>query len=79
MSLDHDLGGEPMGATETTRPIVLWLCEGPDDKWPHYIRIHSWNPIGAMWLKEMCERYHPYQTYVPYQPSEKHWSGEEVV
>lgn len=28
ISLDHDLGGD-----DTTRPVVLWLCEHPD-QWP---------------------------------------------
>lgn len=77
MSLDHDLGGEGMGATETSRPIVLWLCE--NDRWPVHITIHSWNPVGAEWLKGMCERYSPHQDEVPYIPSEKHWAGEEAV
>lgn len=34
LSLDHDLGGE-----DTTRPIVLWMCE--TRIWPGTIRVHS--------------------------------------
>jgi hypothetical protein len=75
MSLDHDMGGAA-GCVETSRPIVLWLCEQHEDVWPSDITIHSWNPIGAVWLKAMCERYSPHQTYVPYIPSTQHWAGE---
>lgn len=75
MSLDHDMGGA-MGCEETSRPIVMWLCEQLENRWPLAITIHSWNPIGAVWLKGMCERYSPYQDWVPYIPSEQHWSGQ---
>jgi hypothetical protein len=53
MSLDHDLGGD-----DTTRPVVLWLCEHPD-RWPTEIRVHTANPVGAEWLTGMIRRYHP--------------------
>ena len=53
MSLDHDLGGD-----DTTRPIVLWLCEHPD-RWPRVVRVHSANPVGVEWLTGMITRYHP--------------------
>jgi hypothetical protein len=55
MSLDHDLGGE-----DTTRPIVLWLCENPS-YWPERVRVHSANPVGVEWLEGMIERYKPVQ------------------
>ena len=77
MSLDHDLGGKGMDATETSRPIVLWLCEQEQALWPPDITIHSWNPIGAEWLQAMCERYSPWQDVVPYIPSTQHWAGEQ--
>ena len=50
MSLDHDLGGD-----DTTRPIVLWMCE--NDIWPVEITVHSANPVGIEWLEGMIERY----------------------
>lgn len=52
MSLDHDLGGD-----DTTRPIVLWMCE--NEFWPDEVRAHSMNPIGQEWLEGMIERYKP--------------------
>lgn len=52
MSLDHDLGGE-----ETTRPIVLWMCE--HQVWPAEVVVHSANPVGVEWLTGMIERYQP--------------------
>lgn len=53
MSLDHDLGGD-----DTTRPIVLWLCEHPR-AWPSEIRVHTANPVGREWLTGMIARYRP--------------------
>jgi hypothetical protein len=50
LSLDHDLGGD-----DTTRPIVLWLCE--HNVWPDEIRVHTANPVGREWLEGMIERY----------------------
>lgn len=50
MSLDHDLGGD-----DTTRPIVLWMCE--NDFWPVEVVVHSANPVGIEWLEGMIERY----------------------
>lgn len=50
MSLDHDLGGD-----DTTRPIVLWMCE--NDYWPKEVVVHSANPVGVEWLTGMIERY----------------------
>lgn len=52
MSLDHDLGGD-----DTTRPIVLWMCE--HEAWPDEVRVHSANPVGRAWLEGMVERYKP--------------------
>ena len=50
MSLDHDLGGD-----DTTRPIVLWMCE--NNFWPDEVVVHSANPVGIDWLEGMIERY----------------------
>lgn len=50
ISLDHDLGGE-----DTTRPIVLWMCE--NEWWPNEVVVHSANPVGVQWLEGMIERY----------------------
>lgn len=50
MSLDHDLGGD-----DTTRPIVLWMCE--NEFWPTEVVVHSQNPVGRDWLVGMIERY----------------------
>lgn len=54
MSLDHDLGGE-----ETSRPIVLWLCEN-ETRWPRVVRVHTANPVGRDWLSGMIYRYNPH-------------------
>jgi len=51
MSLDHDLGGD-----DTTRPIVLWLCEN-SWCWPERVVVHSANPVGREWLEGMIARY----------------------
>jgi hypothetical protein len=53
LSLDHDLGGD-----DTTRAVVLWLCEHTD-RWPVEVRVHSANPVGRTWLLGMVERYGP--------------------
>jgi hypothetical protein len=50
VSLDHDLGGD-----DTTRPLVLWMCE--TGFWPVEVRVHSANPVGRDWLLGMIERY----------------------
>jgi hypothetical protein len=50
MSLDHDLGHD-----QTTRTIVLWLCE--NGGWPETVVVHSANPVGVEWLEGMIERY----------------------
>ena len=52
ISLDHDLGGD-----DTTRPIVLWMCE--NNRFPPTIRVHSSNPPGVEWIEGMINRYGP--------------------
>lgn len=52
MSLDHDLGGD-----DTSRPIVLWMCE--NEYWPEEVIVHSANPVGIEWLEGMIRRYKP--------------------
>lgn len=52
MSLDHDLGGE-----DTTRPVVLWMCE--NGSWPDHVYVHTANPVGREWLEGMIRRYMP--------------------
>ncbi|WP_280389830.1 cyclic-phosphate processing receiver domain-containing protein [Nocardia wallacei] len=52
LSLDHDLGGD-----DTTRPIMLWMCE--HNWWPQAIYVHSANMVGADWLEGMADRYGP--------------------
>jgi hypothetical protein len=52
ISLDHDLG-----ADDTTRPIVLWMCE--QEFWPDQVRVHTANPVGREWLEGMVARYAP--------------------
>jgi Cyclic-phosphate processing Receiver domain len=52
LSLDHDLGGD-----DTTRPIVLWMCQ--HEIWPARVYVHSANPVGVEWLVGMIDRYHP--------------------
>jgi hypothetical protein len=54
MSLDHDLGGD-----DTSRSVVLWLCENAS-RWPKKIRVHSMNNVGREWLLGMIYRYSPY-------------------
>lgn len=49
MSLDHDLGGE-----DTARPIIYFLIENPQ-WWPDRIDVHSKNPVGAKWLRDMIK------------------------
>jgi hypothetical protein len=52
ISFDHDLGGD-----DTTRRVVLWLCE--NDAWPPVVHVHTANPVGRDWLVGMAERYGP--------------------
>ena len=54
MSLDHDLGGD-----DTTRAVILWLCEYEPDCWPREVRVHTANNVGRTWLVGMIERYQP--------------------
>ena len=52
VSLDHDLGGE-----DTTRPVVLWMCEF--DAFPQVCYAHTADPVGLEWLEGMLKRYGP--------------------
>ena len=54
LSLDHDLGG-----SDTTRPVVLWLCEHVIH-WPPSVRVHTAEPIGRSWLLGMIYRHSPH-------------------
>ncbi|MEV5713971.1 cyclic-phosphate processing receiver domain-containing protein [Amycolatopsis mediterranei] len=42
---------------DTTRPVVLWLCE--HDRRPAEVRVHTANPVGREWLTGMARRYGP--------------------
>lgn len=59
VSFDHDLGGD-----DTTRPVVLWMCE--NDHWPESVYVHTGNPIGEEWLVGMVRRYAPTGTLKGY-------------
>ena len=50
ISFDHDLGGD-----DTTRKVVLWMCEMDYFPGAHY--IHSANPVGREWLEGMLDKY----------------------
>lgn len=52
LSLDHDLGG-----CDTTRPVMLWMCE--HDWWPARLMIHTANPVGREYLEGAASRYGP--------------------
>lgn len=52
ISFDHDLGGD-----DTTRPVMLWLCDNDVGVWIDEVRIHTANPVGREWLQGMTERY----------------------
>lgn len=59
VSFDHDLGGD-----DTTRKVVLWLCEekfahGRDYLFPPICRVHTANPVGHDWLTGMLNKYGP--------------------
>ncbi|WP_158264213.1 cyclic-phosphate processing receiver domain-containing protein [Amycolatopsis sp. CA-126428] len=49
-------GGRQRG-DDTTRPVVLWLCE--HDRRPAEVRVHTANPAGREWLTGMARRYGP--------------------
>lgn len=59
VSFDHDLGGD-----DTTRRVVLWMCENPSS-WPVTASIHTMNPVGRDWLSGMVSRYMPDTRIVP--------------
>ncbi|WP_245568087.1 cyclic-phosphate processing receiver domain-containing protein [Nocardia jiangxiensis] len=52
LSLDHDLGGD-----DTTRPVMLWMCE--NDWWPARLTVHTANPVGREFLEGTALRYGP--------------------
>jgi hypothetical protein len=54
LSLDHDLGG-----SDTTRPVVLWLCENVLH-WPPIVRVHTMHPTGRQWLLGMIYKHSPH-------------------
>ncbi|WP_348537983.1 cyclic-phosphate processing receiver domain-containing protein [Nocardia brasiliensis] len=58
LSLDHDLGGD-----DTTRPVMLWMCE--NDWWPTELYLHTANPVGRDYLEGMARRYAPEGTLRP--------------
>jgi len=51
--LDHDLGGQQMveSGPGTGYEVALWLEQNPD-KQPAKIIIHSFNPTGALKMKQ---------------------------
>lgn len=57
ISFDHDLGGD-----DTTRPVILWMCEY--GLWPREVYCHSMNPIGKKWILGMADQYAPDTTEV---------------
>lgn len=66
MSLDHDLGEGVSeldhGVIYDTKPIIYWLIDRHEQGhsfWPDEVLVHSSNPPGATWLREMIKRYKP--------------------
>ncbi|QAX95880.1 hypothetical protein SEA_TRIBUTE_182 [Streptomyces phage Tribute] len=58
ISLDHDLGlSRSTGLEDTTRPVVLWMCE--QEFWPEKVYVHTANPVGREWLEGMVNHYGP--------------------
>lgn len=55
--LNQPLEVMSLGGDDTSRPIVLWMCE--NDYWPESVPVHSMNPTGHEWLTGMVQRYHP--------------------
>lgn len=53
ISFDHDLGGD-----DTTRRVVMWLCE---NGWGSIktVYVHTANPVGREWLEGTINRYGP--------------------
>ena len=72
ISLDHDLGGD-----DTTRPVVLWMCE--HDFWPEQVYVHTGNPIGEEFLVGMVRRYAPEGTLKGYGLNYWGTSPESVI
>lgn len=63
ISLDHDLSIVD-GEDDTTRPLVLWMCE--HDLWPREVYVHTANPCGEDFLVGTVVRYAPPGTLVGY-------------
>lgn len=57
ISLDHDLGMNDQGEDDTTRRLVLWMCE--NDAFPEVLYVHTANRVGREWLVSMINRYGP--------------------
>lgn len=57
ISLDHDLGKNHLGEDDTTRRLVLWMCE--NDSFPPIMHVHTANRVGRDWLVSMINRYGP--------------------
>lgn len=57
LSLDHDLGDNCAGESDTTRRVVMWMIE--NEVWPKCICVHTANPVGRSWLVGTIRRYAP--------------------
>lgn len=57
LSLDHDLGVDENSLIEKTGyHLVLWMVE--NNRWPREKpTVHSANPVGAMVMRDMIERW----------------------
>lgn len=76
LSLDHDLSIVD-GEDDTTRPVVLWMCE--HDWWPANVYVHTGNPVGEEWLVGMVQRYAPAGTLKGFGCNFWGTSNESVV
>lgn len=48
-------GCEALGGDDTTRRVVLIMCE--NNFWPERVYLNSANPVGCEWLEGMIKRY----------------------
>lgn len=55
ISLDHDLGEDSDGQSLSTRPVLLFLIENEIPVGEVF--VHTANPVGGQWLREMIDRY----------------------
>lgn len=76
ISLDHDLSIVD-GEDDTTRPVVLWMCE--NNWWPANVYVHTGNPAGEEWLVGMVQRYAPAGTLKGFGCNFWGTSNESVV